>query len=363
MSASPSTLRILMTHDCYPPDVRGGGEYVVRRTAEELQALGHQVRILTTGDPAIVEHGGVPTLRLPMRRVAIALAYAPILRAAREADIIHTFTYAAAVPSLLVARRLGLPIVCGILALFGSEWRAMRGPMLGRLLEAVERFIVTRRYDATVFLSEASRRRGLALGAPAETSMVLPPGIEFDRFVPQAPKQPIVLFAGRFDRRKGFPTVIEAARRLPDVVFEAVGWADDLETLRAEAPANLRLIEGRGEVYRAALARALVFLFPSAAETFGIVVAEAMASGCAIVSSLDTIRFEGRQVSSTDIDDIVAAIRDMVADPVAAAELGRRNRALAARFDWPSHAAALEDCYRDVIARKCRRAESIEQLS
>jgi len=54
-------LSVLLTHEHYLPDMRGGGEYVVHRTASALQARGMRVRVLTTGDPAITNHEGVAT--------------------------------------------------------------------------------------------------------------------------------------------------------------------------------------------------------------------------------------------------------------------------------------------------------------
>ena len=59
-------MRVLYVHDVFPPDYRGGAEYVLLRETQGLIGLGHEVRVLTVGDPAITAllraHGreGVP---------------------------------------------------------------------------------------------------------------------------------------------------------------------------------------------------------------------------------------------------------------------------------------------------------------
>ena len=66
-------LRVLVTHERFPPDYGGGGEYVALRTAQGLIAAGVDVQVLTAGDPAITMHEGVPTTRLPTSRYGFNL--------------------------------------------------------------------------------------------------------------------------------------------------------------------------------------------------------------------------------------------------------------------------------------------------
>ncbi len=344
-------MRILITHERYPPDFGGGGEYIARHTAEGLMRRGHDVRVLTTGDPAMREHRGVATQRLPVSRHRFNLQVAPIARAARQADIIHTFNYHACLPSLVAARWVGKPVVCTILALFGDAWYSMRGPVLGRAYRAWERFMVTRRFDRSLFLSEPSRRIGVALGAPAATSLVHPPGIDRSLVQPPDTSRPMVLFAGRMDVRKGIHHVFAVARALPEVPFAAVGWADDMDAVRAQAPANVEIFESNGPpLYYELLSRAAVFLFPSYSETYGIVVAEAMASGCAVVSSVDTIDFAGAQVAPGDEPAMIAAVRRLWHDKAACAEAAAENLRRAEAMTWEANLDRLEAIHDDVLA-------------
>jgi glycosyltransferase involved in cell wall biosynthesis len=229
----------------------------------------------------------------------------------------------------------------------------MKGPVLGRLYAAFERVIVTRRYDRTIFCSAPSRAAGIAMGADPARSLVVHPGIDTARPAPAATRAPYVLFAGRFDRRKGWHHVVAAARALPDIPFRAFGWGEDIAALRRSAPANLAIADGRsGEGYRAALSEARIFLFPTYAETFGQGVAEAMAGGCAVVSSLDTYRFAGARHAPGDEPAMIRALRRLWDDPAASAAAGEENRRLAAAFTHERHADALLDLYADLLAER-----------
>lgn len=344
-------MRILITHERYPPDFGGGGEYVVRHTAEALVRRGHEVLVLTTGDPAMREHRGVRTQRLPVSRARFNLQLAPIMRAARQADIVHTFNYHACLPSLLAGRLVGKPVVCGILALFGETWHAMRGAVAGRAYRAWERFIVTRRFDRSLFLSPPSMRIGIDLGAPAGRCMVLAPGIDRGPLLAPDRRDPVVLFAGRMDVRKGFHHFLAVARALPDIPFAAVGWADDVPALRRAAPPNVAIHESTGTtLYYEYLARAAVLLFPSHAETYGVVIAEAMASGAAVVASIDTIDFAGQRVAPGDEAAMAGAVRALWDDRPACDAAGAENMRRAARLSWEAHADSLEAIYADVLA-------------
>ncbi len=343
-------LSVLLTHEHYLPDMRGGGEYVVHRTASALQERGHHVRVLTTGDAAITTYEGIATERLPISRYRLALQSARIAEAAKDADLIQTFTYHASLPSLRAARRLGIPVVCEVLALFGSAWQAMRGPLVGRAFQQWERYLLTRHYDAMTFLSESSLAQGLALGSDPDRSVVNPPGIDHDRLRSAEVRDRFVLFAGKLDARKGIHHLFAVARALPDIPFQAVGWSNDIDALRASAPPNLKIINDKGSpAYTDLLSRALVLLAPSYAETFGVVVAEAMASGCAIVSSIDTLSFEGARVTPGDEAAMIAAVSGFWADPDGTTAIGRRNRLAAAAYTWDAHIDRLTELYRTVL--------------
>jgi glycosyltransferase involved in cell wall biosynthesis len=348
--------RILIAHERFPPDIGGGGEQVVLEVASGLAAAGHSVRVICAGDAALTQHEGQPTERSGGGRYAFNLQLRRLMRGARDADIIQAFNYHAALPAWAAARLTGTPIVTCMLGLFGPAWRGMKGQVMGRAFEAFERLIVSRRYDRTVFLSPSSLEMGVAMGAPRATSCVLPPGIDARHIRTVLKPGPLVVFAGLFDVRKGVELVLEAARAFPDTRFRLLGWGPRSAEIEATAPPNAEVISGHArEAYSQALGEGTIFLFPSYAETFGLVVAEAMASGCAVLSSVDTIDYAGVRFAPGDGAAMRAALGELLRDPARVAAMGADNRERAAVFTWKRHLAGLEALHDEVLAEAGRR--------
>ncbi|HJT86943.1 MAG TPA: glycosyltransferase family 4 protein, partial [Bryobacteraceae bacterium] len=161
----------------------------------------------------------------------------------------------------------------------------------------------------------------------------------------------VVLFAGKFERRKGVVEVIETARALPEVRFRMLGWGPEKTFLERSAPPNVEISGETGEEYRASLGRARIFFFPSRAETFGIVLIEALASGCAIVSSVP-LDFAGARVQPGDSAAMVEAIRRLWEQPEACREAGIQNLKLAARYSWDAYTSSVLDLYSTVLASR-----------
>lgn len=203
------------------------------------------------------------------------------------------------------------------------------------------------------------KRVGIAVSnAAAETAqavtgqrcVVIPNAIE----VPSAPRRapaedpPVVLFLGRLDEpRKGYPTFVELARRVPKARFVAIGPGQG-----EEGPVELL---GRLSVHERDhwLSRAVVLVAPSRfGESFGIVLVEALARGCAIVASdLPAFRevVDNPAVASFfPVDDAAAAealLRARLAepsDPTRAWEAARR-------FSWDAVGPQVERAYAQAL--------------
>lgn len=337
-------MRVLLIHERFAPDSGGGGEYAALERAKGLREAGCEVRVLCPGDPAIREVEGIPTHRVRLRRQA-ALALLPqAVAAARQADIVHGFTFWAAPLAYAAARIARRPVVCEQLGLFGPAWAEMRPGAGGRMMQALEKAQLRLPFDAHLFLSPGSLALARQQGFRGRGHVVAPgigpqPGSVGRRADP-----PLVLFAGKLDRRKGLDRLYEVAARMPEARFEAVGWQDDgAPPLRPPSP-NLTITPGRGAVYHDALARASLLFMPSRAETFGLVLYEAMQAGLSVVSTIGA-EYEGVWLDPWSADRAVAAIRERLSDPGLLSREGDINRRRAAGFTWARSTAEVRSIY------------------
>jgi len=342
-------MKVLLTHHYFPPDFAGGGEYVVMETARGLRQRGVDVRVLTTGDPRITEYESIPTVRLPIHRYAFNLAYGKILEMARGVDLIQTFNYHACLPSLRVGKRLGKPVVCGILGLCRDAWSKLRTPVFGPFWSAWEKYILTRDFSRVMFFSPSCCEQALCMGVPARRSAVNCPGIDLDAYAPAPVKEDVVFFTGRLDGRRGVDNVLATARALPDVRFRLMGWGPSEEKIRRAAPRNVEMVRfERGGPLRKAFAAARIFFLPTRAETFGLALVEAMASGCAVISSAD-LGFEGVRIHPDDHEGMVQAVQTLWSDRDATSRMGRLNMALAQQYSWECYTERLLATYEQVL--------------
>jgi len=158
-----------------------------------------------------------------------------------------------------------------------------------------------------------------------------------------------VLFVGKFDARKGVYDVLEVARALPQIHFRMIGYRGKEEDLRQTAPPNVEIssFQERGALQEA-FARASIFFLPSKGEGFPVALTEAMASGCAVVSSVP-LTFEGISVGPGDRKQMVEAISRLWSDPAETARMGKENVELAKAYTWERHVDMLLRTYRETL--------------
>ena len=180
------------------------------------------------------------------------------------------------------------------------------------------------------------RRRGLALGYPADRTIVHSIGVDVEQFQPPIvrPRQKVVLFVGRLVEKKGCGNLIEAMARLQRTSpAELVVIGDGPLRAQYEALAAARGLHCRflgtqtADVVRDWMARATVFCVPSVvaasgdAEGFGMVFIEAQAMGLPVVSTLsggipEAVKHgeTGLLVAERDPQALSAAILQLIDD-------------------------------------------------
>lgn len=209
-----------------------------------------------------------------------------------------------------------------------------------------------------IAVSETCRRSALSLlprGVPVST-VHYPVDAEHDEPLPVASNTAFV-FVGRLERNKGPHLFAEAAARLGvEAVFCGKGPAE------AEIKAIYPSARITGWLDRTALrrevARARAVVFPSLwAETFGLVVAEALSRGVPVIASRGTAAEEqienetnGLLFDRGSVKSLTSAL-DQLRDPRRAAEIGRtaHTRWWEQPLTLERHVAGLEDVYARVL--------------
>jgi polysaccharide biosynthesis protein PslH len=230
-----------------------------------------------------------------------------------------------------------------------------------------------RAVDHVLTVSERDRRV-LADAAPDVDSSVVPNGVDVDRFHPVAPSPgaPGAVFVGKLDYRPNLDAVVwfcdevldRVRSEIPGFTFTIVGAASSAAARRLGNRAGV-LLAGRVPEVGPHLERASVVVVPiRAGGGTRLKVLEAMASGCAIVST--SVGCEGLEVTAGHhlavADSSAEFAREVVRlihTPSAREKLGRSGRELVQeRYAWSGIATRLEGLYSRLVDQPAGRREA-----
>jgi glycosyltransferase involved in cell wall biosynthesis len=197
-------------------------------------------------------------------------------------------------------------------------------------------------------------------------------GVDADQFHPRRsnhamrarltdghPDAPILLYVGRLASEKQIDQLRPVLERVPDVRLAIVGDGPARQELQQHFAGTRTTFAGylRGEELWSAYASADIFVFPSAMETFGLVLIEAMAAGLPVVTSRvggvdDMVRpgVNGYAFHVGDVRGMINGVRAILSDPSKRRVMGRNARLYAETQTWPAMMDELVSCYDDLIA-------------
>jgi len=229
-------------------------------------------------------------------------------------------------------------------------WHNAVSGRAGRLLER----LTARRADvalaASPDLADTGRRAGAhdVRLAPVAAPTLVPTGVD------PGLGHPLVLAVGRLHPQKGYDVLLDALPMLGDAVVAVAGDGPLASRLRTAAP-GVRWL-GRRDDVADLLAAADVVVLPSRWEARSLTAQEALLAGrplvCTAVGGLPELVQDGALlVPPDDAPALGRAVRSLLDDPRAVAELVKRGRVVAA--GWPDEAetvAQVQAVYRELLA-------------
>lgn len=365
-SAKPSSLRVAVVTETFPPEVNGVA-MTLGRLVDGLVRRGHSIQLIRprqareVDGPALagieeVLSAGVPIpsygdLRfgLPSKRRLIKLW------SAKRPDIVHVATEGPlGWSAVAAARKLQLPVTSSFHTNFQSYTKHYG---LGLLKSPIDRYL-RKLHNHTQLTMVPTRALMHDLQDRGYTNVkLLSRGVASELFSPSkrsvtlreswgaGADDLVVLLVGRLAKEKNVALVISAFRAIqrvkPGSKLVFVGDGPLRKTLQTTCPDAIFSGIQKGEALAAHYASGDLFLFSSMTETFGNVVPEALASGLALVAfasaaaqELITHGLNGMLVPLNDDLQFISTAVSLADDPTTLTRLRQAAPASVAHLSW-----------------------------
>ena len=351
----------------YSWDTPGGVQNHIRDLAEFLIESGHDVSVLApvideSNLPEYVVNAGKP-ISIPYNGAVARVLFGPVAFARvrqwisqGDFDLLHL--HEPAIPSI------------SLLACWAAD-----GPMVGTFHAAAKRQKIIfaigpilepaiEKLSARIAVSEAAR---LTLTDHLDTdAVIIPNGIYANRYTDGKAIEKwsgnTIGFIGRFEEpRKGLSVLIDAlpviSRFAPDVKIFVAGPGDPAEVIEGIDPQLRQRFEFLGKITESEkadfMSSVAVYVAPNTGgESFGIILAEALAGGACVVAS-DIPAFDdllghgefGALFESESSTELAKVVIDLLRDETKRKELSARGKERAKMFDWTVVAQQIYSVY------------------
>ena len=351
----------------YSWDTPGGVQNHIRDLAEFLIASGHNVSVLAPAIdeaklPDYVVNAGKP-ISIPYNGAVARVLFGPVAFARvrqwisqGDFDLLHL--HEPAIPSI------------SLLACWAAD-----GPMVGTFHAAAKRQKIIfaigpilepaiEKLSARIAVSEAAR---LTLTDHLDTdAVIIPNGIYANRYTEGKRIEKwsgnTIGFIGRFEEpRKGLSVLVDAlpviSRFAPDVKILVAGPGDPAEVIKSIDPQLRQRFEFLGKITEDEkadfMSSVAVYVAPNTGgESFGIILAEALAGGACVVAS-DIPAFDdllghgefGALFESESATELAKVVIDLLRDEKKRKGLSSRGKERAKTFDWTVVAEQIYSVY------------------
>lgn len=370
---------LLVTSRFYPH--QGGVEQAVLNLAKSFQNLGHQVFIVTARAPRSLLSGEVTSgvlikrlfLGLPFRSFRSTLVFAPfffltIIKTIKliktiKIDVINLhFVDDAGFYALVVSVLTGTKLV---VSLHGND--VEKFPQELAWSRFILKLVLNRAFKVVVNSNYLFNKLKELVPGVSKKVVVIGNGINLSEFQNISPYSSdssystYVLGLGRLVSKKGFSILLQAWAKLPaDFPYKLIIAGDGEERLAlAKLTKSLNLtnkVTFLGAVtHETALQLfkgAKLYVLPSLLEPFGIVLLEAMASGCPILASNtggvpDLVKEDetGALFRTGDADELARKLVDLVSDEAKMVRLTENALNFVKYFSWDTVATKYLDIY------------------